>query len=360
MSKLDVVIITNIPSPYRVLQFDKLNAILKGSMKVIYFRRIEFNRKWIVPTLKHSGIFLKRNLFSRYNFHIEVFNLLFRLSPSVIVVTGFTPTVIFTMLYAKIACKRIIVFTDSWLHSVNRLKKYHKIIRRCLIPLADAYICVGKKGKDFLLNYGASNDSIFVSPLAIDNQYYRGFYNASHNRSYDFIISGQFIERKMPYFAVDVVKGVKDRGYNVRLLLMGSGPLEEDLLSKLNEYDINYSYVGFIQQEELPRFYADSKILLFPSEDDPWGLVANEACAVGTPVITCKNTGVSDDLIIHNYNGYVLPLLVDIWVEHAMKLLYDAELYSQYSQNALNRVSNYSVDNAALGVKSAIDYVNRR
>jgi putative transposase len=54
--------------------------------------------------------------------------------------------------------------------------------------------------------------------------------------------------------------------------------------------------VGYFSQNELPYYYALTRVFLFPTLLDPWGVVANEACAAGVPVITCSNAGAAGDL----------------------------------------------------------------
>lgn len=351
-----IVIITNIPSPYRVIQFDNLSKTLDNNLIVFYYRKIEPNRNWNVPELKHQAYYCKQNILSKSNFYPDLLKKLAKEKPNVIIAAGFTPTIVLTFLYSIFTKKKFIVFTDSWTHSTNQLKFYHRFIRKIIIPQADASICVGKKGKEYLCRYGAELKSIFTSPLAIDNSIYHSFYKNKQRREFDIIFSGQFIERKMPFFVIEVLKGLKERNYNVKLLIIGSGPLEHALLRKLDELEISYCYPGFIQQEELPKYYSNALLLLFPTTDDPWGLVANEACAAGTPVITCENAGVANDLIIHNYNGYVLPLSIEVWVDHILKLMSNSELYKSFAKNAFNFVQNFSIENSKKSIISAIKY----
>jgi glycosyltransferase involved in cell wall biosynthesis len=352
-----VLIITNIPSPYRVLQFNKLATILDSDLLVVYFQETEPNRYWDIPQIKHRYFVLKKTIFSRINFYPDIFKKLVTENPGIIIASGFTLTILFTFIYTWITRKRFVVFTDAWLHPVNNMKFYHRLVRRLIIPRADASICVGKKGKEFLLKYGAAKYSIFISPLSIRNDFYSSFCRQFSGKEYDIIFSGQFIDRKMPLFVIDVLQELRKTNSNIKLLLIGSGPLEHELIIELEKSNIKYSYPGFIAQEELPGCYANSKLLLFPTKEDSWGIVANEACAVGTPVITCENAGVADDLVIHNFNGYVLPLSVEIWVEHISKLLSDPVLYNTFSRNSLEHIKLYSVENAANGIKDAINYL---
>jgi glycosyltransferase involved in cell wall biosynthesis len=99
---------------------------------------------------------------------------------------------------------------------------------------------------------------------------------------------------------------------------------------------------------------------LFPTQLDPWGVVANEACAVGTPVITCANAGAANDLILQDYNGYVLELDTATWCEHVWQLLTDSTRWHTFSENALNKVQEYSYDNAADGIINALKYCEKK
>jgi len=57
----------------------------------------------------------------------------------------------------------------------------------------------------------------------------------------------------------------------------------------------------------LYKYYSISNLLLFPSRQDIWGLVINEALACGLPVITTREVGASVDLTKENKNGYIIP-----------------------------------------------------
>ena len=106
--------------------------------------------------------------------------------------------------------------------------------------------------------------------------------------------------------------------------------------------------------DELPARYADAKIFVFPTEWDPWGVVANEACASGLPVIVSPYAGVAHELIVNDRNGYILELEVEAWTDAAVKLLSDATLYQRFSENSRQQVAEYNFDNSANGLIQAI------
>jgi glycosyltransferase involved in cell wall biosynthesis len=354
---IDVLIITNIPSPYRVLQFNRLAEILKGNFCVIYFQKTEVNRKWDIPKIEHRAIFLKQNPFSVISIYPDIVRNIIKANPRLIIASGFSLTILLAFFYSCLTKKKFIVLTDTWLHPVRNLTIFHRIVRHIVIPRADSSICVGIKSKEFLVKYGAKENSVFISPLAIRNELYSRYSQPFEDKEFDIIFSGQFIERKMPFFVLDVVRKLKIKKNNVSILIIGSGPLGKKIIKQLEDYKITYFFPGFIQQDDLPKFYSKAKILVFPTKDDPWGLVANEACAVGTPVITCEYAGVANDLIINDYNGFVLPLDVDVWVEHIWRLLSDIELYNSFSNNSLKQIKHFSIEKSARGIEKAINYL---
>jgi glycosyltransferase involved in cell wall biosynthesis len=65
--------------------------------------------------------------------------------------------------------------------------------------------------------------------------------------------------------------------------------------------------LGFRNQAELPRLYAMGDLFVLPSEDEPWGLVINEAMCSGLPIVASERVGAAADLIQPGYNGFRFP-----------------------------------------------------
>jgi glycosyltransferase involved in cell wall biosynthesis len=62
---------------------------------------------------------------------------------------------------------------------------------------------------------------------------------------------------------------------------------------------------GFVNQRELPDWYAAADALVLPSDSrETWGLVVNEAMAAGLPVVVSDAAGCSVDLVREGENGF--------------------------------------------------------
>ena len=71
----------------------------------------------------------------------------------------------------------------------------------------------------------------------------------------------------------------------LNLLMLGDGPLRAEIRGY--ERRLPVRCLGFVNQAELPCWYASGDILALPSGREPWGLVVNEAMACGLlPVVS--------------------------------------------------------------------------
>ena len=346
-------------TPYWTLIFNQLNSTFGNKLLVVYCQKVEEDRKWIIDDLAHPYVILNKNYIMRKNrqpiyINLDIIKIILSFKPEVFITYGFNPVMLIAWIYSLVRNVKHIALVDAWSHTVNQLSFFHKLTRRIVFKYSDAFICVGIKSNKFLKDYKVSAEKIFLSRLVIDNAFYSLF--SRTEKIYDIIFSGQMVENKMPFFVIEIANALKKNNKDLKLLIIGSGPLENKILKKLDEYKINYFFPGFVQQKELPKYYASAKILLFPSKQDVWGMVANEACAVGTPVITTEFTGVAEDLIIDSFNGYVLPLNQDVWVKTVKSILQDTDLYSKLSLNAIEHVQKYNIHIAADGFIKAIEH----
>jgi glycosyltransferase involved in cell wall biosynthesis len=127
-------------------------------------------------------------------------------------------------------------------------------------------------------------------------------------------------------FFADVVEAVRARGVRLSVRVVGNGPRRNELEQRLKRLDIECRFDGALQPEQMAEVYCSSKLLLFPSRGDAWGLVANEAVMCGTPVIGSPHAA-SSKMFLERFNvGIVRPLSVDDWAEAAITVLSSTQL----------------------------------
>ncbi len=124
----------------------------------------------------------------------------------------------------------------------------------------------------------------------------------------DFVIlaTGFFIKRKGH---IDILKAVAklSNKANVKIVIIGGGPLKEDLLESARKLGIkdNLKLIGYIKQNKLVEWYNCADLFIFPSLQEPFGLGLLEAMACGIPALATKTWGPLE-IIEEGVNGYLV------------------------------------------------------
>jgi glycosyltransferase involved in cell wall biosynthesis len=356
---LKIVFITNEAAPYRVPVLNKIAERDGIRLQVIFCCSREPNRFWDLPPFQFEHIFLRDRyltLRGRYIHHNpDIFPALKQFDPDVVVTDGYNPTHLYAFTYSMLNRKPHVVMTDGTDISEQNLSRIHKMVRRFIFDRAKAFVSASAGGKRLFESYGIDEDHCFKSCLCTDNQAYQDKPEAA-DKSFDFIFCGRIEKIKNPLFALEVARETALRlNRKVHILFVGSGNEEEAVQQAASAQSdlIEAQFNGFAAQGELPSLYHSARIFLFPTLWDPWGVVANEACAAGLPVIVSPNAGAANELVRDAENGFVCDLDASLWANRAEELLTQPDTYSRFSERSLDIVSTYTFDHAASGLIDA-------
>jgi glycosyltransferase involved in cell wall biosynthesis len=356
---LRIALITNHPPPFRIPIYERIAQTPGIRLDVIFCSRREPNREWELPPLRFDHTFLRERFIAQGSNFIhnnpDVVPVLRRLQPDVIVTTGFNPTYLYAFGYALLRGIPHVPMTDGTDTSEAALTPAHRLLRRLVYARSRAFISASIGGRRLYETYGIGGERWFQSCLCIDNDAYLCRSEAPR-KIYDFVFCGRIVRDKNPLFALEVARHVASRlGRRVGILFVGNGEQEEEVKAAAAAMadQVDVSFNGHAQQHELPDLYRSARIFLFPTARDVWGVVANEACAAGLPVIVSPHAGVVDELVIDGENGFVCELNSELWAERATRLLTHPELADAFSRRSTALVSRYTFDHAARGIIDA-------
>jgi glycosyltransferase involved in cell wall biosynthesis len=339
MKKL--LFITDIPRPYRINLLNELSKQQNVDLVVIYLGYKVDNLEWERLEMNHRHIFLgKRGPVK------GVLKIIASFKPEFIITGFFRLPVIVAILYSYIKRIKHVIYTDAWEYQEKDYSFLHILVRKIFYKHAFHFFPVSQKGKENIIkNYKVSVSKVSVVPYTIPLEKYKT--KAFDKREYDLMFAGQFIDRKQPLFFCKVAHALQlNLQREINLLLLGTGQLLKETTEYLEKNGIKYYSPGFVQGDDLPQYYANSRFFLFPSLSDGWGVVAHEAIASGTIVFTTPYTGVADELIISGYNGFVLPLNEILWVQKVAELLENEDYYDLLSKNARIHSQRFNVQEA--------------
>ena len=157
---------------------------------------------------------------------------------------------------------------------------------------------------------------------------------------------GRLAQEKNLGFLLESFKDIVEKEPNVHLVLVGSGPDEENLKSqssKLKTED-NVTFTGFLQKPEANKFFGAADIFVFPSTTDTQGIVLAEAMASSTPVVAINKLG-PKDFVNNNKDGFLVNLTKNEFVDKILRLLENEKLRRKFGQNARENAKRLSIEN---------------
>ena len=355
---LRVALVHKMPTPYRVPVFDMVDEQSGMDVTVVYSSRREPNRRWSLAEGRARSVYLTErllNLGENKYVHLNwgVGRALRQIRPHVVMTNGFNVTDLLVILHAWRSGAGVVCQIDGTPDSERTLTWVHRLVRRAANRFTDAYAGPSEKSLQLFRSFGAGDGQVFWSPLAVDNAAFTA--PPLEERRFDLLFSGRLTEVKNPLYAVRVAGRAAERlDRRVSLLVIGSGELEQAMRDEAERFPLlDLVFSGFLQQDELPAAYASAKVFLFPTTWDPWGLVANEAAAAGTPTIVSPEAGAADELIRDDLEGLVVPLDEGCWVDATVRLLTDEDEWGRLSSGAREHVAGYTWRAAAAGFVDA-------
>lgn len=196
----------------------------------------------------------------------------------------------------------------AWLATKVIMRTYKK---------CDEVWSVNDATKQVLREYGIKNEIITMengtSMLPVQNE---SDAIAKVNNNYNIsplqktlLYVGRISKLKGIYFIADVLKELKDKGQDFKMIFVGDGP---DFV-RLKKYVHNLGLDDFIvftgmlrDRDELAKIYTRADLFMFPSFYDTDGVVKKEAACQGTPIICIENSIVASS-VIDRHNAFVGP-----------------------------------------------------
>jgi glycosyltransferase involved in cell wall biosynthesis len=252
-----------------------------------------------------------------------------------------------------------------WARAVKRL-----VLGPALRRMAGV-LAIGSLNRAFYRAYGVPESRIFSVPYAVDNERFMAEADRlaperqALRRQLGWpddlpvvLYSGKLIPKKRPLDLVDACArlGV-DRP--IVLVFMGDGPLRGEVEAAARRRSLAHVVVtGFINQSEVPRYYAAADVLALPSGYEPWGLALNEGMCFGLPVVASDAVGAAPDLVRDGENGFVYPAGDTQALAEALgRVLASLERRLQMGVRSREIVSGYSYEADVRGILEALERV---
>ena len=128
---------------------------------------------------------------------------------------------------------------------------------------------------------------------------------------------GRFVQQKNHTFLVDVFKGYHKKNPDSKLLLVGSGPLEDEIKKKVERLDLKDSVLFRGQRDDINKLYSVMDVFCLPSLYEGLPVVGVEAQAAGLPTIFSNR--ISKEVIVSSYAKIVSIQDTGLYIEKINK-----------------------------------------
>jgi glycosyltransferase involved in cell wall biosynthesis len=157
---------------------------------------------------------------------------------------------------------------------------------------ADVVLNINKGVKNYLVSKGFDAERIVINPPGVNLDYLRAIPSAPVEEGYDGIFLGRLNPSKGIFDLVAIWACVVKEIPAARLAIIGGGGGE--IVAELKEaigergMERNISLLGYLENDEAFPILKASKVFLFPSHEEGFGIAIVESLACKVPVVAWR------------------------------------------------------------------------
>ncbi|MBN2486809.1 MAG: glycosyltransferase [Bacteroidales bacterium] len=317
-----IVLVTPILQHYRLTFYDKLSKTPGYDLTVFYgYKKREDGR----PSYEGETSF-KSIGFREYKYRVLPFDIVYdwgmytqikKINPDVVIVQGIAGDLSLRRIlsWAKRKKKKIIIWACAWEPGRAKgllMKLKYKFVST-FFHKADYFLTYSTHASNYCMNLGIDKSRIETCYNGIEIEEMQKNQEKIVAAALDvrkkleldnyitFLYVGGLILEKRVDLLVDAFARLRQKYKNIKLLIIGDGPLRPQLEEQLKKYnDENIKYLGRIVSEA-DIYFAAADCFVLPGIG---GLALNQAMFWKKTCIVSEADGTEDDLVIENHSGY--------------------------------------------------------
>lgn len=156
--------------------------------------------------------------------------------------------------------------------------------------------------------------------------------------------------QKNPLFMVEVAHGIHLKHPDIKFYLLGVGfysPMLEDMKKLIHQYDMDDTFylLPWLSHEETLKYVKGSMLYFMTSLYEGLPISVIEAMSLGKAVVASDVLG-NKDCVKDGYNGYLLPLKEEVFVEKMNDLIENDEKRKEMEKNSRSYFeTDFFIDN---------------
>ena len=338
---MKILVITDIPSPYKVTFLEMMSKYHDIDVLFQSKRANDRDDAWYKDTSKLNCRYLNENKLVRFK---ELVSLNIK-----------DYDVFWNLKYVAWECM-LMAIRFRFHHKLNLMhadggiyKDFGPILNfgmQKAMALNHYFTSSGLMTDEYYLGNNVKKDKIFhyhfSSVLAKDIEFADYKKTHDYDTKFELLSIGQPIHRK----GFDVLLEAIVPMDNVHLTIIG-GKANEECQTIIDKYSLEnkVDLLPFRPFDELKKYYLNSDIFVFPTREDIWGLVLNEAMIFGLPIISTNNCVAAVEFE-HQYNNCVCVNVDDVngLRDTILKLMDDDTLRCSMAENSRKYANEVTIN----------------
>ena len=156
--------------------------------------------------------------------------------------------------------------------------------------------------------------------------------------------------QKNPLFMVEVAHGIHLKHPDIKFYLLGVGfysPMLEDMKKLIHQYDMDDTFylLPWLSHEETLKYVKGSMLYFMTSLYEGLPISVIEAMSLGKAIVASDVLG-NKDCVQDGYNGYLLPLKEEVFIEKMNDLIENDEKRKEMEKNSRSYFeTDFFIDN---------------
>ena len=240
-------------------------------------------------------------------------------------------SLIYAWIAKRIGIKKIIVHAHNTGIDNDKFKiKFlaHSLCKILFRGKNYTYMACSKEASKFC--FGNVNSIIFRNGIEVKKYIYNAEKRLEYRKNFEvenkLVIGniGRFVKQKNHDFLIEIFKCIQKKKKDSILVLVGTGPLKEDIKNKVKNYELEDKVIFLEERNDVNNLMQMMDVFCLPSLSEGLGIVLIEAQASGMPCII-SNTVPNDAIITERIKKVSLDSSPEKWAEAIINSTNDIE-----------------------------------
>lgn len=315
------IIITNLPSFYKINLYNRINRVKKvfvvftgdtAEMRESDFFSGEIEFEHI--SLQNNSIFQKL---------YTVYCIIRNNNYDELIISEYSELISWLCAFISPKKKNATVVESSIYEST--VSGYKGLLKKIFFKRFSVTYASGKSQEKLVRNLNFNGKIVITKGVGIFNIIEQPKF-IRRNEVSNFIYIGRLSPEKNLIFLINVFKNFPQ----LKLHIVGYGPQEPHLKKIAGS---NVIFHGAVENKKIPSILQMCDVLILPSIKEPWGLVVEEALNNGLPVIVSNKVGCAEEIIEAKKNGLIFIFDSSESLIIQIKKIIDTEFYNSLKYN---------------------------